>query len=103
MGGIGSAVRRESGITESTTFDYDEGDSITEPESEEEEGNEEMDIELSTTSSRRSRASPNKSSVSKRGELSPGSSQKSTPANLTTGRGRRGSDRDSLDVDTPFW
>ncbi len=102
MGGIGSAVRRESGITESTTFDYDEGDSITEPESEEEEGNEEMDIELSTTSSRRSRASPNKSSVSKRGELSPGSSQKSTPANLTTGRGRRGSDRDSLDVDTPF-
>ena len=100
VGGLGSAARRESGMTESTTFDYDEGDSITEPESEEEE---EMDVELSTTSSRRSRGSPNKStSSSKRGARSPGSSAKSTPANLTSGRGRRGSDRETFDSDLPF-
>ena len=33
---------------------------------------------------------------------SPGSSTKSTPDNLTTGRGRRSSDRETLNTDTPF-
>jgi len=104
-GGVGSASRRETGVTEITTFDYyDEGDSITEPESEEEEDEEEEEMGgmLSTTSSRRSTGSPGKSPPSKRGVQSPGSSTKSTPDNLTTGRGRRSSDRETLNTDTPF-
>lgn len=72
-----------------TTFGYDEGDSITEPETEEEDEEESMDLESSAASSRKSSGSPNKSRSSKG---SPASAR-STPANVAS-RGRRGVDTD---------
>ena len=45
IGSAGSPERRESFISE-TTFGYDEGDSITEPETEEEEEDEEESMDL---------------------------------------------------------